>query len=200
MDFGLTEARALVADPLWPRIRDFLWDFAPFIEPSRLPVPVGDNGRVRRWALELCGVEPVFHPFPADDGSRLLLLDAKVYRSVARWIEGVARADAWRRVISGAERASLRTVYPDVYPDVLRYDVYFRRWRDRLTPETNGFSVLAGILRDLPPALLARQRLRFEPSLEDSFSPAEGWSAADLELPHFILKLKFPEAYALCCS
>ena len=32
---GIDEARMLVADAdLWPRIRDFLWDFAPQIHPS----------------------------------------------------------------------------------------------------------------------------------------------------------------------
>ena len=33
---GLEEARALVASPLWPRIRAFLWNFASLCDPARL--------------------------------------------------------------------------------------------------------------------------------------------------------------------
>ena len=33
---GLEEARALVASPLWPRIRAFLWNFASLCDPQRL--------------------------------------------------------------------------------------------------------------------------------------------------------------------
>ena len=37
MDVTVEEARNLVADQaLWPRVRDFLWDFAPQVHPSWL--------------------------------------------------------------------------------------------------------------------------------------------------------------------
>ena len=77
-------ARALVADRTrWPRVRDFLFDFPSRIHPSRLertalPSGIPELARTRRakkYILDFFRVEPFFHTFPADDGSRIALLD-----------------------------------------------------------------------------------------------------------------------------
>ena len=68
----------------------------------------------------------------------------------------------------------LKAEYPGIYPDVFRYTAYFVKWRD----------VLEGMV----------------------CSAAEkGCRVSQVECPDFnmvllLLKLRFPEAYELCCS
>ena len=78
------DARELVANQLlWPRMRDVLWDFAPQVHPTWLdgagwrgvPEAVLSSPRVKRHAMDSLGMEPLFHGFPKDDGSRIALLD-----------------------------------------------------------------------------------------------------------------------------
>ena len=245
----IAEARTLVAAPLWPRIRAFLWDFASLCDPQRLSAAAegskrtprtfedasgvvpetpsasfkgssaavrpdepsaqgtpaqsasnvreadleqaadaapGTNGfaalanslaatpRVAASALRSLGLSPVFHTFPASDGSRLLLLSREDYDRLAQFLGVVALAPALRRVTLGADVRALRAALPGVYPETLAYEAYFRRYGplfERLVPtdvaispatvQSTGHRLLALALSSLPAPLLLRQRLRF---------------------------------------
>jgi len=184
---SLADARPLVASPLWPRIRAFLWNFASLCDPVRLTAAAGgpggaaprsldllDSPRVAVGALRALGVEPVFHAFPATDASRLLLLSREDYDRLAQFLGVVALAPALRRVTAGADVRALKAALPGVYPATLAFTAYFRRHEPLFTQvapadaaanaETvlaAGHRLLAAALSDLPPELLLRQRLRF---------------------------------------
>ena len=184
---GLEEARALVASPLWPRIRAFLWDFASLCDPARLAAalaPAGDSGdfprsladspRAARAAEKALGLSPVFHSFPATDSSRLLLLSREDYDRLAQFLGVVALAPALRRVTAGAEVRALKAALPGVYPEALTFAAYFRKHEpifrqvapadaaaNAETVRSAGHSLLAAALSALPPELPLRQRLRF---------------------------------------
>ena len=198
---SLADARPLVAGPLWPRIRAFLWNFASLCDPARLTAAAGGSGgaaprsldlldapRVAASALRALGVEPVFHPFPATDASRLLLLSREDYDRLAQFLGVVALAPALRRVTAGADVRALKAAVPD-YRETLAYAAYFHRFEalfkrfeaaeqatdpavenSSLVPRPSslpaavlaaGHALLAAALSDLPPELLLRQRLRF---------------------------------------
>ena len=223
----MDEARELVGNTaLWPRVRAFLWDFAPLVHPSHLsgvsPAVVErmDSPRVRRHVLGLLGVEPVFHPFPVDDHSRLLLLDGATLESIARWLGALSATDALRAVTGGPQVRALKTALPGVYPEVFAYAPYFRKFglSDRLAetdPEriaAEGRALLEALLGDLPAQLLLRLKLMLP---ADAPAPAVGSGADSPEsgtvdrsadssavvpaaiLP-LLLKLVFPEAAKLC--
>ncbi len=184
---SLEEARTLVASPLWPRIRAFLWDFASLCAPARLTaalVPAGGSGdlprsladspRVARAAEQALGLSPLFHAFPATDSSRFLLLSREDYDRLAQFLGTVALAPALRRVTAGAEVRALKAALPGVYPEALSYAAYFGKCAPlfkRFEPadqaanpaavQSTGHSILAAALSDLPSELLLRQRLRF---------------------------------------
>ena len=127
--------------------------------------------------------KPFFHSFPKEDGSRLLLAGEETCRAVERWMEALSRAEELRGVMDGERVRVLRDELEDAYPDALKYAPYFARWH---LPRAEGARLLATALRAVP-----RELLRAEP-LEDAEVPLEAvWK---------LLKLKFPEAYALCCS
>ena len=195
--FGLTEARNLVASPLWPRIRAFLWDFASLCDPTRLAAALSFGGsgglprslsitpRLARAAEQALGLSPFFHPFPADDGSRLLLLSREDYDRLAQFLGAIALAPALRRITSGAEVRVLKAALPGIYPEALAYAAYFRRFEALFASLSGGagdrsggsggsaprplqeavpavgHALLAGALSSLPSELLLRQRLRF---------------------------------------
>ncbi|MBR2981838.1 MAG: hypothetical protein IKC80_01280 [Kiritimatiellae bacterium] len=145
MDCTVTEARELVGNGrLWPKVKAYL----------------------------AAGGE--FALFPANDPSRLKLLDGRTRSSVGRWVEALAAADGWRTVVDGAKVRELKAEYAGVYPEVFRYEAYFRKWR--------------GVLDEM------------------SRTAAEkGCRVSQVDCPDFgmillLLKLKFPEAYELCCS
>ena len=143
----LDEARELVGDAaLWPRMRDFLWDFAPQVHESWLgglavrwlgsegSAQSQDNAaaqlpnyltasspRVKRFILESLGVEPFFHDFPKDDWSRLALLDGATLLEIAKWLGALACAGELRRVTNGATVRELRTALRGVYPEVFGF-------------------------------------------------------------------------------
>ena len=150
----MDEARGLVSDAtLWPRVRDFLWDFAPQIHESwveGLKVegpkvegleeedtgrtsttfdlrPMLDSPRVRRFVLDSLGVEPCFHAFPKDDWSRLALLDGSTLLEIAKWLGALACAGELRHVTDGKTVKALKAALPGVYPEVFGYTEYFRR-------------------------------------------------------------------------
>ena len=88
----IERARALVSDRmLWPRVRDFLWDFTPQVHPSWLESLPGcamsdasdakgmalvpslmSSPRTKRFILSSLGVEPCFHAFPKEDWQGIL--------------------------------------------------------------------------------------------------------------------------------
>ena len=163
----IDSARALVSDAaLWPRVRDFLWNFAPQVHPSWLEnhptiklsnhQTILNSPRISRWLLAQLHVEPCFHPFPSDDLSRLLLLDSSTLVSIAHWLGALASADALRRVTRGTDVAALKTALPGVYPAVFSYAPYFAK--SALPPRHRPHSLrhsrqwlLPPPLRPLPP-------------------------------------------------
>ncbi len=207
---SLADARPLVASPLWPRIRAFLWNFASLCDPARLTAAAGGSGgaaprsldlldapRVAAGALRALGVEPVFHPFPATDASRLLLLSREDYDRLAQFLGVVALAPALRRVTAGADVRALKAALPGVYPEALAFAAYFHKHAPLFTQVAPtdesgdsslvtrhsslsaavlaaGHRLLAAALSDLPPELLLRQRLRFPAG-----SPADQALGAD---------------------
>ena len=204
---------------LWPRIRDFLWDFAPLVHESWLE-ELGDPGfvhdsvksgvrgpgcsaRIKRYVLDSLGVEPCFHSFPRGDGSRLLLLDGATLESIAKWLGALSAADQLRRVTGGAAVRELKAALSDVYPDVFAYTAYFP-WKDKGDGrdiqdwneiEAMGASMIGSALSAVPPPLFARLKFRFPKNLRVSEPPRE----ISVNIINKLLKLRFPEAYSLCC-
>ena len=235
-DISLADARALVASPIWPRIRAFLWDFASQIDESRfeeagvaqsqqsqqdekasLTLRERNSPRVRSWVLRNLGVAPVFHAFPATDGSRLLLLSSEDYGRLAMFLGVVAFARALRLVTLGAEVRALKSAIPD-YRETLSFSAYFHRFAalfERFAPEgasanpaavaAAGHGVLAATLSSLPAPLLLRQRLRFpagstaDVALGGASAPSDHQAEA-AQAALLALKLSNPQEYSLCFS
>ena len=131
-DISIDDARALVADEaLWPRMRDFLWDFTPQIHASwleglRIPDGTAHSQRIKTYVLSSLGVAPVFHSFPKGDWSRLLLLDGATLESTAKWLGALACAESLRRVTSGEVVRGLKSKFRGIYPEVFGYTAYFK--------------------------------------------------------------------------
>ena len=221
----LDEARELVGDAaLWPRMRDFLWDFAPSIHVSWLeekfgslevwkfggeekhpsnPLTIQSSPRVKRFILESLGVEPFFHDFPKDDWSRLALLDGATLLEIAKWLGALACAESLRRVTDGAAVRGLKTALPGVYPEVFAYTAYFRGVAAKEAKGAEdvvaaGMAALSGCLSALKPELLRRFQLKLPKELCGLCEPGGEKTVSDDALSK-LLKLKFPEAYRLCC-
>jgi len=211
-------ARALVAnETLWPKLRAFLWDFAPLVHPSHLSggkaIAQDASPRVKRWILSAHDVEPFFHDFPADDGSRLALLGAETFDQVAKWLGALHDVAGLRRVMRRKDVMALRKGLEGVYPAVFGYEAYFARDPDSPAPAADaplptaesvardGYAMLSGLLAPLPPPLLRRLRLVLP---ADAPWPEEGSAPALPPVPLSrvlkLLKLRFPEASALCSS
>ena len=247
-DIAIEKARELVSNRLlWPLVRDFLWDFAPQVHPSwvedlfsrrdaeaqggKVPFEgLGDaaslreakSPRVKRYILEALNVEPCFHSFPKEDGSRLLLLEGATLESVAKWLGALACADALRRVTDGATVRGLKAALHGVYPEVLGYTMYFAslegekvgRWEGEkvgsLEVEKVGFGLVLQGLSALSAPLIQRLKLKLPKRMTDSeplnFETSHLPTSSPSHLPTLqtsifkLLKLKFPEAYKLCCS
>ena len=223
-DITIDEARELVSNQrLWPIVRDFLWDFAPSIHASWLnglqasdfahgsvasdlkgPKP---SPRIKRFVLSSLGVEPCFHAFPREDGSRLLLLDAATLESVVKWLGALACADALRHVTDGATVRKLKSALHGVYPEVFGFTAYFNDLVSHGAAElrsedivaevvANGYVLLFSAFSKLPASVVSRARFKLSKDLRVTESPRE----IDLPVVLKLLKLKFPEAYKLCCS
>ena len=208
----MEDARALVGDAkLWPRVRDFLWDFAPQIHASWLDdfphsasLREMKSPRVKRYILDSLGVEPCFHAFPKEDGSRILLLDGATLESAAKWLGALACAESLRRVTSGEVVRELKTKLRGIYPEVFSYTAYFGEFVSRRDAEAQslqtvvveeGYSLLQSVVANLPSPLVARLKFKLPKGLCASASLREVKLSAVLKL----FKLKFPEAYKLCC-
>ena len=225
----IDEARALVSDAaLWPRVRDFLWDFAPQVHESWVEDFVLRRGaemqsrRVKAWLLARLGVLPCFHAFPKDDWSRLLLLDGATLESIAKWLGALVCADELRRVTDGTTVRELKVALPGVYPEVFGYTMYFKGFNLSMSSGGNlrrdvelhgdglgsggvvsreGVAIISSVLSGLAESLVARLRLKLPKSLCASASLREAKSQmANVQTALAkLLKLKFPEAYSLCC-
>jgi hypothetical protein len=192
---SIDEARALVSNQaLWPRVRDFLWNFAPQIHESWLEGLCGhetldarredgssivsslsSSWRIKKSILDSLGVAPCFHTFPKDDGSRILLLDGATIESIAKWLGALAYADALRRVTSGATVRELKAALPGVYPEVFGYTAYFGKLKvekvevEKVTPQSImdiGVACLFSFVSHLPQPLLQRLTLKLPRTLQ----------------------------------
>ena len=219
--FDLDKARELVSNRLlWPRVRDFLWDFAPQVHPSwleglgslddleqRSNLVLLESPRVKSYILNSLGVEPCFHPFLKDDGSRLLLLDGKTLVEITKWLGALACAEKMRMVTDGATVRALKAALPGVYPEVFGYTAYFRgndfkcigtETQGVQRPEdvvSAGLEMLFSATAGLPESLVSRLKFKLPKVLHASAFRREIKYTVILKL----LKLKFPEAYSLCC-
>ena len=224
----MDEARALVSDQaLWPLIRDFLWDFEPQIHASWLEGLISReafgnleslmaNPRVKAHVLAQLDVGPCFHAFPKGDWSRLILLDGATLEHVAKWLGALVCADDMRRVTDGKTVRELKAELAGIYPEVFGYTMYFNGMEIiRSGAETQeacgkingesvaqvGAAILFSLTSALPESLLNRFRLKFPKELcafepmRETKKQAEKVQAVVMKL----LKLKFPEAYNLCC-
>jgi len=220
INISMDEARALVADQaLWPRVRDFLWDFASQVHESWLGGLVSPNyqtllasPRVKRHVLSSLRVTPCFHSFPKGDWSRLLLLDGATLVEIAKWLGAVACAGDLRRVTDGATVRELKAALPGVYPDVFGYTMYFKgidlaakdakSAKGRMSEDvvSTGLSIIVSLLDSLPEALSSRLEFKLPKGLCDLcvLCGENERPALDAAVKR-LLKLKFPEAYKLCC-
>lgn len=218
----LDRARELVGDAaLWPRVRDFLWDFAPQVHESwteglgmeqPLVSRLSPSPRVKRFILSSLGVEPFFHDFPADDWSRLALLDGATLLEIAKWLGALACAEALRRVTDGASVRELKASLRGVYPEVFSFTAYFTGFD--LAPENAkevktssdvaaaGLGLLVAQLDACPPSLVSRLKFKFPSSLVSRLPDCGRETRGVRRAGAFkkLLKLKFQEAYSLCCS
>ena len=222
----IAAARSLVADAaLWPRVRDFLWDFAPSIHPSWLEeveslkmkgfnpqaIKLSNYQTIKLFILSTLGIEPCFHAFPKDDWSRLLLLDGQTLELIVKWLGALACADSLRRVTDGATVRALKAELSGVYPEVFGYTAYFsgfdlsaKNAMDAKNPEevvSVGLELLSSLLDACPEPLVKRFKLKLPKKLCELGVPCgekqEQISAGGAVKK--LLKLKFPEAYRLCC-
>lgn len=215
MDLTIENARELVSDPvLWPRVRDLLWDFAPQIHPSwiesfSIPPSMLSSGRVKLWMLERLGVESCFHTFPKDDWSRLLLLDGSTLLDICKWLGAIACVDSLRHITSGKSVRELKVGLSGVYPEVFTYTAYFKGLNvegfkvEGLESVIGiGWHLMKALVANVPEPLKSRLSLKLPQSCASfDLQPS---ILKPINIKHFnmqlLLKLRFPEAYRLCCS
>ena len=221
MNLTIDQARELVADAvLWPRVRDFLWDFVPQIHPSwieDLNVPShlltsSPPHPLKRFILDSLGVAPCFHAFPKEDWSRLLLLDGATLESMVKWLGAIALSEDLRRVMDGKTVRGLKESLRGVYPEVFAYTAYFKgidfRGKGAKPQEDciaggetvvrKGASIVACVLSGVPEPLVSRLWLKLPKDL-GAVEPLHMKPEASRKALAKLLKLKFPEAYSLCC-
>ena len=170
--------------------------------------------RVKAHVLAELGVSRCFHTFPKGDWSRLLLLDGLVLESLVKWLGALACTEVLRRVTNGATVRELKAALPGIYPEVFGYTMYFGSLEalkfgsldvgklGGVDIEKVGCGILLQSLSSLSAPLVQRLKLKLPksmtgmepPNLETSKLPNLQTSISKL------LKLKFPEAYKLCCS
>lgn len=222
------EARELVSSQvLWPRVRDFLWDFAPQVHESWIEdLAAGKNlsgilrglcdgdemsSRLKRFLLDELGVEPFFHDFPKDDWSRLALLDGATLMEIAKWLGALACADDLRRVTDGTTVRELKLALRGVYPEVFSFTAYFagldlsaKGAKDAKSSErvvSVGLELLFSLLGACPTPVVDRLKLKLHKSLcALCVCSREKERSAAGNAVKKLLKLKFQEAYSLCCS
>lgn len=60
--------------------------------------------------------------------NRLVLLDKQTLLEVKLWLDGLANADDWKKIVDGEKVRQLKADYPGVYPEVFRYLPYFTKF------------------------------------------------------------------------
>lgn len=228
----LAVCRSLLQDSsgLWSFVSQYLFDFASLLDRERLRDAIAPldsrmlaadspcRKRLCRYALAKLGVEPCFHSFPKDDGSRILLLKTSQILVLAEWLGALSYEPALRRTIRGASVKRLEHELADSYPMVFRRSNYYKSWHERLwgsvgsqpreitepaIVKEHGMQLLMTILGALPQALLHRMILRFPMSMEKSFEPISGWKmaedASDLKLLFSIIQNESREGWKICC-
>ena len=124
----LNEARALIEDArLWPLVRDA------FLRTGEFKV------------------------YPKGDLRRLEFLDEESRAAIDRWLDGLAKAEDWKKVLDGRKVKEIKAAYPGVYPEVFRYLPYFARFE-------------SGNVKDNPEALKLLLKLKFPEAYELCFS------------------------------
>ena len=170
--------------------------------------------RVKCYILEALNVEPFFHTFPKGDGSRLLLLDGVTLESVVKWLGALVCTDVLRRVTNGATVRELKAALPGIYPEVFGYTMYFGSLEalkfgsldvgklGGVDIEKVGCALMLQSLSSLPVPLMHRLKLKLPKCMADMEIPnLQPSKLPNLQTSIFkLLKLKFPEAYKLCCS
>ena len=228
-EIAMDEARELVSDSaLWPRVRDFLWDFASQVHPSWLEsvetgkleclkagepedsqtLKLSNSQTLRRFILETLEIGPCFHDFPKNDWSRLLLLDGVTLLEIAKWLGALVCADSLRLVMDGPKVRALKAALPGVYPEVFSFTAYFSGFGFQCKDEemrgnvdeveSIGYSMLMSMLAALPDALVSRLKFKLPKNLCSS-APPRLKSDECRKVVAKLLKLKFPEAHLLCC-
>ena len=149
---------------------------------------------------------------------RILLLDGPTLEAIAKWLGAIASVDALRRVTDGATVRGLKASLPGIYPDVFGFAAYFKDLgiscadaesqgaegpvaSRRLVAEdvaSMGGAILVSLLAPLPEALVSRLKLKLPKGLCDS-APLRLKPEICGKALAKLLKLKFPEAYKLCC-
>ncbi len=144
----------------------------------------------------------------------MLLLDGATLESLAKWLGALACAEQLRRVTDGTTVRSLKAALPGIYPEVFGFAAYFGKWKvesgewkvngadagDNVVAV--GHRILFSVLSTLPAQLLRRLELK----LPKNTGISDGDLASEFPVTVFnfqfvskLLKLRFPEAYALCC-
>ena len=166
--------------------------------------------RVRRFVISSLGVEACFHAFPKGDWSRILLLDGATLEAIVKWLGALALAEQLRRVTDGKTVRDLKSSLPGIYPEVFGFTAYFGKWKvenaeckmDGGEISRFGGGVFYSILKDLPEPLLRRLELKLPKSIQiqDAQSSKDPrFSVFSSQFMAKLLKLRFPEAYKLCC-
>ena len=179
---------------------------------SELP-NLQSSPRVKRHILAALGVEPFFHDFPKDDWSRIALLDGATLAEIAKWLGALACAEDLRRFTDGATVRGLKSSLRGVYPEVFGYTAYFSGLEvlksgsldgaknAAAQVEENGHALLASVAEDFPPQLQLRLRLKLPAAIQTSSLPNIQKSKQQLlRFLRKLLKLRFQEAYSICCS
>lgn len=98
----IDEARELISSPIWPKVRENF-------------LTTGE-----------------FCVYPSGDGRRLEYVDADTRAKIDLWLEGIEKAEEWKKVVDGESVRALKAKYPGVYPEVFRYSAYFAGKKDKL--------------------------------------------------------------------
>lgn len=94
----LDEAREVVNSSIWPHIRDGF-------------LATG-----------------VFEVYPEGDIRRISYLDDKTQAEIQTWLKALPHLEEWKTIISGEKVRQIKAEYPGVYPEILRFQPYFRKF------------------------------------------------------------------------
>ncbi len=64
----------------------------------------------------------------SQQSNRLVLLDRETLVQIRLWLDALAHAEEWKKVVDGAKVRELKALYPGIYPDVFRYLPYFSKF------------------------------------------------------------------------